>query len=507
MTDKIYSLKKLSELLRQNNFKKKKIVLCHGVFDLLHIGHIKHLEKAKNFGDKLVVTITADKFVNKGPGRPAFNENLRSEAIASIGVVDYVAINDSPTAETPIKYLRPNVYCKGKDYKNSNDDITGEIKNEIKELKKNDGKIVFTEELTFSSSRLINRSTNFFSSHQKKKLSIIRKKNDFKSIKKTIDEFKNLKILTIGETIIDKYNFCEAIGKSGKEPILVLKDSYEEKYFGGVLSIAKNLANFSKNVSVLSMLGEKKNYLAEINKFLSKNIKKHFIFKKNSPTIVKKRYVDHVTGSKLFGIYNFNDDILNKQNETEFNKKIVNLIKKSDLIIVSDYGHGLISEKSAKLICKHSKFLALNAQVNAANIGYHTIRNYNNFNTLIINEKEIRHEMRDKITDVKNLMKKLSNEKNIKNLIVTRGGKGSILYNKFESKFFYCDGYATSITDKIGAGDTMLSLIAPCLKKNIDFDTSLLISSLAAAQSIENYGNKYSIKKLDILKTLENIFK
>src|SRR5210317_600452 len=104
MIDKIYSLKKLSELLRQDNFKKKKIVLCHGVFDLLHIGHIKHLEKAKNFGDKLVVTITADKFVNKGPGRPAFNENLRSEAIASIGVVDYVAINDSPTAEIPIKY-------------------------------------------------------------------------------------------------------------------------------------------------------------------------------------------------------------------------------------------------------------------------------------------------------------------------------------------------------------------------------------------------------------------
>ena len=507
MTNKIYSLKKLSVLFKQNSFKKKKIILCHGVFDLLHIGHIKHLEKAKKFGDKLVVTVTADRFVNKGPGRPAFNENLRSEAIASIGAVDYVAINDSPTAKNPIKYLKPNIYCKGKDYKQFNDDITGEIKNEIKELKKYGGKIIFTEELTFSSSRLINRSTNFFSSHQKKKLNEIRKKTDFKSIKKYIDEFKKLKILTIGETIIDKYNFCDAIGKSGKEPILVLKDSYEEQYFGGVLSIAKNLANFSRNVSVLSMLGEKKNHLAEINKFLSKNIKKNFIFKKNSPTIVKKRYVDHVTGSKLFGIYNFNDDVLNKQNEIEFNNKLINLIKKSDLVIVSDYGHGLISKKSAKLICKHSKFLALNAQVNAANIGYHTIRNYSNFNTLIINEKEIRHEMRDKITDVKILMKKISNEKNIKNLIVTRGGKGSILYSKFKRKFFYCDGYATSITDKIGAGDTMLSIIAPCLKKNIDFDTSLLISSLAAAQSIENFGNKHSIKKLDILKTLENILK
>ena len=89
-----------------------------------------------------------------------------------------------------------------------------------------------------------------------------------------------MKILTIGETIIDKYNFCEAIGKSGKEPILVLKESNEEQYFGGVLSIARNLSNFSDNVTLLSMLGEKKLYLKEINKFLPKTIKKDFIFKK-----------------------------------------------------------------------------------------------------------------------------------------------------------------------------------------------------------------------------------
>ena len=501
MKNKIYSLNKLIKIVKNLRDKSKKIVLCHGVFDLLHIGHIKHLEKANQLGDKLIVTITSDKWVNKGPGRPVFNQNLRAEAIASIEHVDYVAINESPTATDPIRLLKPNFYCKGKDYKNSNDDITGEIKNEIKELKKYSGEIIFTDEETFSSSRLINRSTNFYSDNQKKTLNKIRKKSNFKKIKKTIDEFEKLKILTIGETIIDKYNFCEAIGKSGKEPILVLKETFDETYFGGVLSISQNLANFSKNVSLLSMLGDKREYLIDIKKFLSKNIKKHFIFKKNSPTIVKKRYVDHVTGGKLFGIYNFNDEILKKKNEIEFNKKLVNMIKESDIVIVSDYGHGFISEKSAKLICKYSKFLALNAQVNAANIGYHTIRNYNNFNTLIINEKEIRHEMRDKSTNLKNLMKTLSTETNIQNLIVTRGGKGSVLYNKNKNQFFYCEGYAKNITDKIGAGDTMLALIAPCLNKKLDIDISLLISSLAAAQSIENYGNKHSIKKINILKT------
>ena len=115
--------------------------------------------------------------------------------------------------------------------------------------------------------------------------------------------------------------------------------------------------------------------------------------------------------------------------------------------------------------------------------------------------------MRDKNTKLITLMKKLSKEKKIQNLIVTLGGNGSILYNYKKNKIFHADAYAKNIVDKIGAGDTMLSLIAPCLKSKIDIELSLLISSLAAAHSVENIGNKNSIKKIDILKNLENILK
>ena len=117
MSNKI--VKKENILTNIKAFDKKKIVLCHGVFDLLHVGHIKHLKKAKALGDKLVVTLTADNFVNKGPGKPIFNQKLRAEAIASLEMVDFVAVNDFPTAVKPIKYIKPNIYCKGKDYKNS----------------------------------------------------------------------------------------------------------------------------------------------------------------------------------------------------------------------------------------------------------------------------------------------------------------------------------------------------------------------------------------------------
>ena len=507
MKNKIYTLKSLSKIIQREKKKSKKIVHCHGVFDLLHVGHIKHLNKAKELGDKLVVTITSDKFVNKGPGRPVFNQTLRGEALAAIDVVDYVAINDTQTAVYPIKTIKPDIYCKGKDYKNFNDDITGEIKNELKELKKYKGTIFFTEELTFSSSRLINRSTDFYSNAQRKIIKKIRNKSNFKKIKKAIDNFNKLKILVIGETIIDQYNFCEAVGKSGKEPILVLHETKQDQYLGGVLSIARHLFEIVDKISVISMIGEKKEYLKDIKKNLPKKIKTNFIFKKDSPTIVKKRFVDSISQSKVIGIYNINDEILNNNDENLFNKLLIKEIKKYDLVIVSDYGHGFISKKSANIICKSSKFLALNAQINASNIGYHTIRNYNNFNTLIINEKEIRHEMRDKIIKVEILMKKLAREKNIKNLIVTKGEAGSILYDKTKNKYFYSDAFAKKIVDKVGAGDTMLSIIGPCIKSKIDNDITLLVSSLAAAQSVETIGNKYTISKVKMLKTLENILK
>ena len=91
---KLQDLRELSRVLESARAQGKRVVHCHGVFDLLHVGHIRHFEKAKEMGDVLVVTTTPDKYVNKGPGRPAFNEKHRMEAIAALDVVDYVAINE-----------------------------------------------------------------------------------------------------------------------------------------------------------------------------------------------------------------------------------------------------------------------------------------------------------------------------------------------------------------------------------------------------------------------------
>ena len=244
MFKKIISIENLKKRISKLKIKNKRIVLCHGVFDLLHLGHINHFKEAKNCGDILVVSITPDKYVKKGPNRPAFNEQYRMEALSAISTIDFIVLNKFPTAVQIIGELKPNIYCKGKEYKSYQNDISGEIKNEINALKKVGGKIFYTGGITFSSGNLLNKFSSTLSLEQKAIMSKIKKQYSFPIIRKLIESFFNLKVLIIGETIIDQYIFCEALGKSGKESILVLKDIKTEEYLGGAAAISRHLSPF-----------------------------------------------------------------------------------------------------------------------------------------------------------------------------------------------------------------------------------------------------------------------
>ncbi len=115
--NKILTLPKLARKIEKLKKNNKTVVHCHGVFDVLHIGHIKHFSSAKKLGDVLVVTVTQDQHVNKGPNRPVFTLKLRMQFLSAIKDIDFIAPNTSPNAISAIQSLKPNIYCKGKDYK------------------------------------------------------------------------------------------------------------------------------------------------------------------------------------------------------------------------------------------------------------------------------------------------------------------------------------------------------------------------------------------------------
>ena len=158
MKNKIINFADVEKVLKSIKQKKKKIVHCHGVFDLLHIGHLKHFESAKKYGDILIISVTPDKFVQKGFNRPYFSSEQRMQILASIEVIDFVVLNKSTNAVDIIRKIKPDYYCKGPDYKNFKDDITGQIRNEMLEVKKNGGQLVYSNDPIYSSSSVLNQS-------------------------------------------------------------------------------------------------------------------------------------------------------------------------------------------------------------------------------------------------------------------------------------------------------------------------------------------------------------
>jgi bifunctional ADP-heptose synthase (sugar kinase/adenylyltransferase) len=392
----------------------------------------------------LIVSLTTDKYVNKGPGRPFFDINKRLQVLSSVRNVDYVISSDSPSSVSIINKIKPNIYFKGPDYLNHLEDFTGFIKKEELAIKKNKGKIIYGTSETFSSSVILNKISNF-TYDQKKIISYVKNKYKFEEIFSKISKVSNnLKILVLGEMIIDKFIFCTALGKSGKEAILNLEKKKDIDFIGGSGAICNNLIDFTKKTELLSFLGSDVNKLKFIKKNLSKKIRTNFFYKKNSKTIIKTKFIDNSTNNKLMGLYDFDDKPLITSEEKIFIKKIKKSAKRNNFIIVSDYGHGLISNKVASMLSK-MKNIIINTQLNSANIGYHTISKYKNINWAIINEVELRHEMRNRYEDIKKLMSLLSKKLNIQNLIVTAGNKGSYYLNQRKKKFFplssFCNKY------------------------------------------------------------------
>ena len=184
---KIKKINDLSLVLSSLRSEGEKIVHCHGVFDLLHIGHIRYLEQAKGMGDVLVVTVTPDRYVDKGPNRPAFPEKLRAEALASLHCVDFVAINEWPTAEETLRLLRPDIYVKGSEFKNVESDPTGKIGREEKVIREIGVKLAFTEDIVFSSSNLINRFFSNFPEEVEEYLSVFRNRYSLNEVLSYLD--------------------------------------------------------------------------------------------------------------------------------------------------------------------------------------------------------------------------------------------------------------------------------------------------------------------------------
>ena len=503
---KVTKLDALASLLEAKRKAGQKLVHCHGVFDLLHIGHIRHFEQARKLGDILVVTLTEDQHVNKGPDRPAFHQDLRAEAVAALQCVDYVAINQWPTATETIRMLKPNFYVKGTDYKDPVQDVTGKIREEESAVQEVGGQLVFTEDIQFSSSTLINRHFNGFSTEQSEYLDNFKQKNSATDILGWLDRAASLKVLVVGETIIDDYHYCEAIGKAGKEPVLVARHIASEQFAGGVLAIANHIASFCKEVAVLSFLGAKDSKLDFITDKIKPNVVPHFLYQKNSPTIVKRRFVENYLLQKLFEVYFLEPNSCPAEEEAALCNRLSQLLPHYDLVVTADYGHGMLTRDAIRKLCEESRFLAVNTQANAGNTGYHTISLYPRADYVCLANHELAMDLRSRKADVDVMILDVAKRLKCSHVTVTRGKYGITTYHA-DLGFAKSPAFTQQVTDRIGSGDAVLSVTSLLACVGASPEILAFVGNVAGCEAVKTLGHRSFIERVPFYKHIQTLLK
>ena len=506
-TDK--KIKRVGELATVINSLKgegKKVVHCHGVFDLLHIGHIKHLEAARKLGDALVVTLTPDRFVNKGPHRPAFPERLRAEALASLSCVSFVAINEWPTAVETIEKLRPNFFVKGIVREGGKRDHTDAIQREENAIKSVGGELVLTDEETFSASTLINQFMDVFTPETKTFLEQFRAKYSPEEIVGYLQAIRKLKVLIVGETIIDEYQFCSVMGKSGKEPVLAALHLRSEQYAGGVLAIANHVSNFCDEVGLLSAIGEINSCEEFIKSKLNKNVAAHFVRQPGAPTIIKRRFLEEYISAKLFEVYVMRNEGMDAKMEGEFCGTFESMLTKYDVVIVADYGHGLMAERAVKLACEKAKFLAVNTQTNAGNRGFNTISKYPRADFVSLGEPEVRLDTRDVSGNLEKLALQLAKRTSSKGFLVTSGARGCLIHDR-DHGVFRVPAFSIRVVDRVGAGDAVLGITSPCAAMNVPPQALGFIANVVGAEACTILGHRSFIEPTGLFRHITSLMK
>ncbi len=520
MQAKIQSLESLEKLSK--NFKRhgKVVVQCHGTFDLMHPGHIKYFEAAKSLGDVLIVTITGDRHVRKGMGKPVFREQLRAESIAALACVDYVAVVPHETSLEAIRLLKPAIFVKGSDYEGRENEEGHPTAEEKKLVEKLGGRLHFTHEITFSSSALINDYFSPLPEPVRAFLDTIRSSYDENDFLEIFERMRGLRVLVVGDAILDIYHYSNFLGRSVKEEIPRVRVLGTETFLGGSLAVANTLAGFCDTVGVVTALGRKdrakeKRHEKFIRSHLKPNVAPEFLYRDDAPTVINERFVNNepflvdetvrVRMRKYFGLYHINDAELPKSLETAWTKRLKKIASGYDVVIVTDYGLGMLTPALIETLTGLAQFLAVNTQTNSMNFGFNLITKYRKADYISISQPEMRLALHDRHSDVEHLAQKIAKVIRVENVAVTLGALGVMLRDR--SGVTSIPALSTNVIDNIGAGDSFLALSSLGVYLRLPRRLSGFIGAVASALTCGIVANKDTVDRAALQKSIQTLLK
>ncbi len=499
-----------SEIKPRLQAEGKTIALCHGVFDLVHPGHIIHLEQAKAMADVLVVSITAAKYVRKGPGRPYFDDEMRMKVLSALECVDYVMLSQGYTVDDIVESVEPDIYVKGEEYAKASDDITGKIQEEKELVEKHGGRLGFTTGQVFSSTKLINTAMSGLSDEVRQFMLDFKTRHTMKEIRDYAEVISRLKVLVVGDVIIDKYTYCHVQGMMTKDMGYSSRLSCSEEYLGGAVAIARHLSSFTDDVTLMSVIGNEEGMRLRLFDELSDRIQLRLTCSSTVPTIVKHRYLTRNDKReeyrKVFAINNIPENV-RYEDETyrEFREKLESRLAEYDVVFVCDFGHGLINRDIIKVIQEKARFLALNCQTNSSNKGLNIITKYTRADVFSLDQQELKLAFPEDSADEKVSLKRLSDHLGGDGWL-TRGSRGAWGIEK--DRIWDCPAFTLHVKDTIGAGDAFFAVAGIFAAAGAPAEVGTVMGNIGGALGANIVGNKEAVEKVNVLKfgsTLMNV--
>lgn len=483
--------------------RKKKVIMCHGTFDLVHPGHVRHLMYAKSKADILIASLTSDPHIKKADYRPFVPQDLRAMNLAALEMVDYVVVDGNETPLENLAYLQPDFFAKGYEY--GKEGLHPKTAEEVKVLESYGGEVIFTPgDVVYSSSFVIENNPPDLTAE---KLQILMKGEGitFDDLKKTVQNLQGIKVHVVGDTIVDTYTYCTLIGGMTKTPTFSLRYDQHKDYVGGAGIVAKHIRKAGADVRFTTVLGDD-----ALKDFVMDDLNGYGV--ECDPVIDPTR---PTTQKNVFTASNYRMLKVDKLDNRSISDKILKKFKqaissgKEDIVVFSDFRHGIFNQRTIpELISAIPKKTMKVADSQVAS-RWGNILEFQNFDLITPNEKEARFALGDQDSTVRPLAMDLFIKSKCKLLILKLGERGSITYRLPSPEvrsFFILDSFTKNVVDAVGSGDAYLSYASLSLFKTGNEVIASILGAMAAAVACENEGN-LPVSPEDVMKKIQKFEK
>lgn len=482
--------------------RERKAIMCHGVFDVVHPGHVRHLLYAKSKADILIASITADRHIDKGKYRPHVPEDLRAANLAAFEMVDYVVIDPNPKPLHNLSIIRPDFFAKGYEYQKGG--VHPRTAEEVATLEAYGGQVLFTPgDIVYSSSRLIDLELPEIK-YEKLQTLMEREKFGFDDLRATVGAMGSKRVHIVGDTIIDTITQCAMIGGQTKTPTMSVLYEDKRNFVGGAGIVAKHMQAAGGVVTFSTVLGDDALKDFALDDLAEAGVETRAVIDPTRPTTNKNAIV--VGGYRLLKI----DTLDNRSIDNDVLDRLLEGVRDNqvDAVVYSDFRHGIFNKRTIPAFLDalpDGTFTVADSQV-ASRWG--NITQFKGFDLITPNEREARFAMADQDSGVRQLSSELYDTADCRVLILKLGDRGVLTCrsrnHESSDSYFTVDSFADHVVDAVGAGDALLAYSTLAMMASGSEAQATVLGSMAAACEVEQDGNS-PIQSEDVLARIDDI--